>query len=332
MRLASKALQGLFLGVLLSLFSLLAMAAENLLVYTAIEPEYLSVYKTAFEKQHPDVQITYVRASAGPISARLIAERNHPQADVILGLSAIALENLRQKDILEVYRPQGAEKLNPKMHSPDFYWFGMNAWGGSICVNTDLLNKKGLPVPQSWQDLTKPIYKGQIVMPSPLASSTGYMFFLGWIQGFGDEKGWEYFEKLHQNILFYTSSGARPAAMVAQGEIPIGLSSDAFMKPFLKYNIPVTTVEPKEGIAWDAEGSALPKGSPHPELAKKFLDFCASKEVALIAADFSGIAAIDKYSTTKGQKISDRFLPLDFRRAAIEKSSVIKRWQEHVQK
>lgn len=308
------------------------LAKEKILVYTAIEPEWLPVYKKAFEEVNPDIEVTYVRASAGPISARLLAEKDNPQADAVLGLSAIALENLRKKGLLEAYRPANAEKINPKMHAKDYSWFGMNAWGGSICVNTDLLQKKGIPVPNSWKDLTKPIYKGQIVMPSPLASSTGYMFFLGWIQGFGEKEGWDYFEKLHENILFYASSGARPAAMVAQGEIPVGLSSDAFMKPFLKYKIPVTTVEPEEGIAWDAEGSAMPKGSPHPELAKKFLDFCASEAVGKIAADFSGIAALEDYSTAHGQKIADRFLPLDFDRAAREKSEIIQRWQKWVQK
>ena len=116
------------------------VAAETLLVYTAVEPEWLS---------------------------------------------AIAMEGLRKAGVLEPYRPQGADAINPKMHAADWSWFGMNAWGGSICVNTDLLKKKGQPVPASWADLTKPIYKNQIVMPSPLASSTGYMFFWGWIQGFG---------------------------------------------------------------------------------------------------------------------------------------------------
>lgn len=310
----------------------LAFAREKLVVYTAIEPEWLPVYKSAFEKQYPEIEIQYVRASNGPISARLLAEKDNPQADAVFGLSAIALENLRNRGLLEPYVPADADQINPKMHAKDFAWFGMNAWGGSICVNTDLLKKKGLPIPQSWKDLVKPIYKGQIVMPSPLASSTGYMFFLGWIQGFGDKDGWDYFQKLHENILFYASSGARPAAMAAQGEIPIGLSSDAFIKPFFRYKIPVTTVEPVEGIAWDAEGAALPKGSPHPELAKKFLDFCASKEVGHIAAEFSGIAAGKGFSTSRGQKISDRFLPLDFDRAAKEKSDIIKRWQEWVRR
>lgn len=304
--------------------------AEELLVYTAIESEWLPVYKSAFEKRYPDIKISFLRGSAGPISARLVAEKDNPKADVVFGLSAIAMENLTQQGLLETYKPINAESLNSKMHNKDFAWFGMNAWGGSICVNTELLARKNIPIPKNWEDLTKPIYKNLIVMPSPLASSTGYMFFIGWIQGFGEQKGWEYFDRLHKNILFYSSSGARPAAMVSQGEIPIGLSSAAFIKPFLRYNIPVITVEPSEGIAWDAEASGLTTRKQNIEAARKFLDFCASKEVGAIAAKFSGISAIDSYSTTQGHNIAKQFLPLDFQRAANEKVRIIKRWQQKV--
>ena len=164
-------------------------------------------------------------------------------------------------------------------------------------------------------------------MPSPVASSTGVMFVLGWIQGMGDEAGWHYVEKLHENILFYTASGARPAAMAAQGEIPIALTSEAFVRPFKRFSIPVITVEPKEGIAWDAEGCALPLGSPNANTAKKFLDFCATKPVADIAASFSGIAAIDRFSTPQGRAMAERFLPLDFKSAAAQKSEMLSRWQ-----
>lgn len=42
---------------------------RSLLVYTAVEPEWLPVYKSAFEAEHPDIAIEYVRASASPIAA-----------------------------------------------------------------------------------------------------------------------------------------------------------------------------------------------------------------------------------------------------------------------
>ena len=320
-------LQCAALGTAATVFGAHAAARKTLLVYTAVEPEWLAVYRDAFALVRPDIDITYVRASAGPISARLLAEKDHPRADVVFGLSAIAMENLRVKGLLTPYAPQGIDKLNSKMVERGLHWFGMNAWGGSLCVNTDLLKRKGLAVPKSWHDLLSDCYKGQIVMPSPKASSTGYMFFLGWLQGFGSDKGWDYIEKLHRNMLFYTSSGFRPAAMAAQGEIPIGLSADAFVKPFLRFDIPVESIEPLEGIAWDAEASALPAGCPNPQEAKAFLDFCAGPQVAEIAARFSGIAAREGFSTPKGRAIADRFLPLDFGLAAAEKADIINRWQ-----
>lgn len=316
-----------FLSTFLLALGHSACAKEPLLVYTAVEPEFLSVYKNTFEAQHPDIEITYIRDSAGPITARLLAEKEHPRADVILGLSAIALERLRLSGVLTSYKPKNADEINPLMRAEDFSWFGINAWGGSICVNTELLKKANLPIPESWEDLADPRYKGKIVMPSPVASSTGFMFLMGWIQSLGEEKGWEYVKKLHDNILFYTASGARPASMIAQGEIPIALTSEAFVRPFMRFSIPVQTVEPKEGIAWDAEGSAMPKGSRHPESAAKFLDFCASESVAQIAASFSGIAAIDRFSTQKGRELSSRFLPIDFEKAGTDKARMLSRWQ-----
>lgn len=305
-----------------------ASQEKRLLVYTAVEPEWLAVYREAFAAVRPDVEITYVRASAGPICARLLAEKDRMQADVVLGVSAIALENLRLKGALEPYRPREVEKLNPKMVEKNGHWFAMNAWGGSVCINRDLLNKKKLPEPRRWSDLLRPEFRGQIVMPNPRASSTGLMFLHGFVQGFGEEKGWSVIERLHRNILFYAASGARPAAMVAQGEIAVGLSAAAFLKPFLKYKTPVDVVQPEEGIAWDAEACALPRGCPHPELAREFLDFCASPAVGRIAADFSGIAARNGCSTEQGESIAKRFLPMDFARAAAEKDAILKRWHK----
>ena len=90
---------GLLLGASLAAPAVRA-ERRSLLVYTAVEPEWLPVYKSAFEAEHPDIAIEYVRASASPIAARLVAERERPQADVVLGLSAIAMMGLKKAGIL----------------------------------------------------------------------------------------------------------------------------------------------------------------------------------------------------------------------------------------
>ena len=57
-----------------------ASAATELTVYTAVEAEDLKRYAEAFNKDHPDIAIKWVRDSTGIITAKLLAEKNNPQA------------------------------------------------------------------------------------------------------------------------------------------------------------------------------------------------------------------------------------------------------------
>ncbi|MGV3069864.1 putative 2-aminoethylphosphonate ABC transporter substrate-binding protein, partial [Proteus mirabilis] len=63
-------------------------AATEITVYTAIESEQLQAYKQAFEAKYPDIKIKWVRDSTGIITAKLLAEKDRPQADVVWGLAA----------------------------------------------------------------------------------------------------------------------------------------------------------------------------------------------------------------------------------------------------
>jgi iron(III) transport system substrate-binding protein len=57
--------------------------AEELTVYTAIEADDLSKYAERFNKDHPDIEIQWVRDSTGIITAKLLAEKDNPQADIV---------------------------------------------------------------------------------------------------------------------------------------------------------------------------------------------------------------------------------------------------------
>ena len=68
-----------------------AHAETTLLVYTAIEPEWLPKYKKAFEEANPDIRIKWLREGTGTITARILAEKENPRADVIFGLATSSL-------------------------------------------------------------------------------------------------------------------------------------------------------------------------------------------------------------------------------------------------
>src|SRR5206468_4981891 len=101
-------------------------------------------------------------------------------------------------------------------------WVGMDVWGATICFNTVEAQKKNIPKPETWKDLTKPVYKGQIVMPNPASSGTGFFDVSAWLTLWGDDAGkgggWKYMDALHENIAQYTHSGSKPCNMAATGE------------------------------------------------------------------------------------------------------------------
>ena len=85
-----------------------ASAATELTVYTAVEAEDLKRYADAFNEDHPDININWVRDSTGIITAKLLAEKDNPQADVIWGLAATSLLLMKGEGMLEAYAPAGS--------------------------------------------------------------------------------------------------------------------------------------------------------------------------------------------------------------------------------
>lgn len=77
-----------------------------------------------------------------------------------------------------------------------------------------MLEEKGLPIPETYEDMLMPEYAGLISMPSPKSSGTGYSYYNGMVTILGEEAGMEYFEELNPNIKEYTELPAlQPAKL-----------------------------------------------------------------------------------------------------------------------
>ena len=114
-----------------------AHAKTQLLVYTALEDEAMKPYKDAFEKANPDIEIRWVRDSTGAVTAKLLAEKTNPRADVVLGLAASSLTLLDLQGMLMPYAPTGFDSLTRKYSDTNTppHWVGMDVWGATVCYN-----------------------------------------------------------------------------------------------------------------------------------------------------------------------------------------------------
>ena len=110
------------------------------------------------------------------------------------------------------------------MRSPDNKYMPVDRYSGSVIVRPDLLEEKGLPIPQSYDDLLAGEYRGLIEMPDPTQSSTGYLFLKSLANAWGEEEALAYFDKLDENILQYTGGGSAPVKDAVAGECAIALS------------------------------------------------------------------------------------------------------------
>jgi iron(III) transport system substrate-binding protein len=320
-------------GVFAAGFAAQALAATELTVYTAVEAEDLKRYAAAFNEDHPDIKINWVRDSTGIVTAKLLAEKENPQADVVWGLAATSLMLLKSEGMLEPYKPKGVENLDKKFvdSAATPSWTGMDAWIAAVCVNTVEAEAKGLPMPTSWKDLTKPVYKGHVVMPNPNSSGTGFLDVSSWLQIFGEKEGWEFMDALHENIAWYTHSGSKPCRQAGSGETPIGISF-AFRGAKVKaQGAPVEIVLPSEGVGWDMEATAIVKGTKKLEAAQTLVDWSITKKANELYN--SGYAVVAYPGVAKPVEhfpagILEKMIDNDFEYAAKNRKAILAEWQK----
>ena len=329
-----KALLGA--ALLAACFGALAQKT-TLTVYTALETDQIKAYETGFNKVNPNIEIKWVRDSTGVITAKLLAEKANPQADVVMGVAASSLALLDSQGMLIPYAPLNLDAImsayRDKKNPPA--WFGMDVWGATVCFNTVEAQTKGIPKPETWKDLTKPVYKGQIVMPNPASSGTGYFDVTAWLTLWGDQDGkgggWKYMDALHENIAQYTHSGSKPCNMAAAGEYVIGISFEYRANANKAKGAPIDLVFPKEGLGWDLEAFAIHKGTKNLEAAKKLADWASSKDAMQLYGKNFAITAQPGVAAPLANVPADyesRLVKMDFKTAADSRQRVLDEWNK----
>src|SRR5688572_8974689 len=307
----------------------------QLLVYTALETDQLKAYEQGLYREVPDIEVRWVRDSTGVITAKLLAEKANPQADVIWGVAASGLALFDQQGMLVPYAPLNLDAIMPqyrdKKNPPA--WWGMDVYGAVLCFNTVEAQKKNIPRPETWKDLLKPVYKGQVVMPNPASSGTGYFDVVAWLQMWGDDNGkgggWKYMDGLHENIAQYTHSGSKPCNMAAAGEFVLGISFEYRGHSNKAKGAPIDLVFPKEGLGWDLEAFAIHKGTKKIDAAKKLADWASSKDAMLLYGKNFAITAQPGLAPPLANVPKDyeaRLVKMDFKWAADNRERILDEW------
>ncbi|MEZ8100746.1 putative 2-aminoethylphosphonate ABC transporter substrate-binding protein [Vibrio bivalvicida] len=314
------------LAALVSLLAANAMAAQEVTVYTAFETDILAKYKNAFEKENPDIKIKWVRDSTGIMTAKLLAEKNNPRAEVVWGLAGSSMALLKEEGLLQPYTPKGLEQLNASLNDPQSNqaWFGNDAFFNAVCFNEAVAKQLNLPKPTSWQDLTKPVYKGHIAMPNPASSGTGYMQVSAWLQNMGEDKAWNYMRELDKNIAHYTHSGSKPCVQAGMGEVAIGISMASRGAKLKTQGAPLAVITPK-GIGWESEAVGLVKES---DAAKRVVDWSISKAANELYIEMYPVVGHKDVKATVSNfpNVEANMAKMDFAQMGSKRADILASW------
>jgi iron(III) transport system substrate-binding protein len=310
--------------------------AGEITVYTALEDEQVTEYLAVFNAAYPDITVNIVRESTGVITARLLAEKDNPQADLIWGTAASSMMVLDDQGMLEPYAPAGVDRILPEFKSDKSVptWVGIDAWETAFIVNTVKLEELGLSASdiKSYEDLLRPELKGQIVMSNPNSSGTGFLTVAGLLQlkGKDSEEGWNYLDKLHENVDQYVHSGSKPAKMAAAGETTLGVSFGYAGISQKADGAPVEIIFPEEGSGWDLEANALMKKSEINPLSHTFLDWAISDEAMALYKVNYPIIATGGDGTYEGYESDpvEQLIDNDFVWTAQNRDSILTKWME----
>ncbi len=213
--------------VLVAVFILTALimtgcGKKTIVIYTSAEDFRTAQLQKRMAEEFPELDIVFEYKSSGDHAAILKSAGKNAECHITYDLEYGYAEEMVKLGILADLTGIADFSQFTDDAVPTKYYTPSVRVGSGVIVNLDVIEEKGLDIPESYEDLLDPQYKGLISMPSPKASGTGYVFLFALAKAWGEKKALDYFDALSENVLSFTSSGSGPVNALVGKEVAIG--------------------------------------------------------------------------------------------------------------
>jgi iron(III) transport system substrate-binding protein len=313
--------------------------SQTINIICSVQAEWCNMISTVYAKT-TGTKVNVTMKGSGEALAQIIAEKENPKTDIWFGGTGDPHLAAAEQGLTLEYQSPSLTQLHgwAQQQAAQSKYRTVGIYSGPLGFgyNTELLNKKKLPVPKTWADLLNPALKGDVQVANPGSSGTAYTMVATLVQLMGEDKAFEYMKGLHKNISQYTRSGTAPIKATARGETSVSISFVHDGVGEKMSGFPLETITPADGTGAEIGSMSIVKGSRNSDAAKKFYEWAltpAAQEMAVAARQFQ---LPSNKSAKNDPRIPDfkkiKMINYDYAKygAAAERRRLISRWEKEV--
>ena len=260
--------------------------AAVLNLYSSRHYQTDEAFYEAFTEQ-TGIRIQRVEAKGDELIERLNSEGAQSPADVFVTVDAGRLWRAEQAGL---FAPVASETLDEKipahLRHPDGLWYGFSTRARMIFYDKTRIDPAGL---NDYESLADPRWKGEVCI-----RSSGNIYNLSLLASIIAHSGVESAEDWAAGVV---ANMARPPQggdtdqikAVAAGECGIAVANSYYFARLLASTDPADTAvveklgwifpnQDNRGTHVNVSGAGMVRGAPHPEAARKFLEYLATEE------------------------------------------------------
>jgi iron(III) transport system substrate-binding protein len=285
----------------------------ELTVYTSRAEALFKPVVEAFNAKYPDVKLTVLNGSNGELAAKILEERNNPQADVLINSDTLTMESLAAEGAFQSNPSEAVKAVPDAYRAEDGSWVALTLRPRVIMYNTDLVKPEDLP--KSVLDLADPRWKGQV---GSADSRNGALManLVALREIVGPEQTEAFIKGLVANDTTWFGGHTEVRKAVGAGELALGFVNHYYYHLSKAEGAPVGIIYPDQdsfGLVVNSTNAGIVKDAKHAELAQLFVDFMLSPDGQKVYAEKNF-----EYPVTPGVALAEGVPPLsDFKLADV---------------
>jgi iron(III) transport system substrate-binding protein len=242
-----------------------------LVFYTTMDIQNSKPLLDAFNKKYPFIRADLVRLGGTAMVSRILteAQAGASKFDVALGISP-SLTPMRERNLIAPYVTTEAANLYDDLYDPKGYWTTVYLNTLVLGYNTKVIGRNDLP--KTYDDLLKPQYKQKFII-----DIENHDVFVALSQEWGQEKALSYFRGLAKQEPVFLRGNTNRANFVSVGERSMTFVYAQVIERMKQTGAPVDWI-PLEPVAVELNIAMMSAKAAHPNSAKLFIDYLASKD------------------------------------------------------